>query len=132
MRLWAFRGAPPADRARFLDWFLEGYLERAPIADQLIADFSWFIRLRSLSLFLRRLRLRAMEGRNTADDPWADRMRAGFDAVPVVALTHLPPVRRYSAKSVGQLAGANAAHGLLDVVLDAHELDATRRSRHRG
>jgi Ser/Thr protein kinase RdoA (MazF antagonist) len=77
--LWAFRNAPAADRARFLGWFLEGYRERAPIADELLADFSWFIRLRSLSLFLRRVRLRATDSRRAADDPWEQRMRVAFE-----------------------------------------------------
>ena len=77
--LWAFRGAPPAERARFLGWFLEGYRDRAPVADELIADFSWFIRLRSLSLFLHRVRRRATDGRRTDDDPWEQRMRVAFE-----------------------------------------------------
>ena len=76
--LWVFRGAPPEDRTRFLDWFLEGYRERAGVVEDLLEDFSWFIRLRSLSLFVRRVRLRTSEGRRT-DDAWEQRMRTAFE-----------------------------------------------------
>jgi Ser/Thr protein kinase RdoA (MazF antagonist) len=54
--LWVFRGAPPAERRRFLDWFLSGYVKaREPDAPRL-RDFSAFIRLRTVSLLLHRLR----------------------------------------------------------------------------
>jgi amicoumacin kinase len=53
--LWAFRNAPPADRSRFLEWFLQGYRERCPIGSDLRESLSWFVRLRTLSLFSARL-----------------------------------------------------------------------------
>jgi Ser/Thr protein kinase RdoA (MazF antagonist) len=53
--LWAFRNAPPDDRARFLAWFLEGYRVRGPIEPDVREQLSWFVRLRTLSLFIARL-----------------------------------------------------------------------------
>lgn len=57
--LWAFRSAPPPDRTRFPSWFLEGYRERCAIDVDVQHQLSWFVRLRSLSLFLNRLRATA-------------------------------------------------------------------------
>lgn len=53
--LWAFRIAPPPDRSRFLAWFLEGYRERCPLDWDPCQQLSWFVRLRTLSLFIARL-----------------------------------------------------------------------------
>ena len=53
--LWAFRNAPIDDRARFLAWFLEGYRERGCIEVDVYEHLSWFVRLRTLSLFVNRL-----------------------------------------------------------------------------
>jgi Ser/Thr protein kinase RdoA (MazF antagonist) len=70
--LWAFRGAPRSDRGQFLDWFLDGYRERSPIGTDVREQLSWFVRLRSLSLFVARVG-------STADGEWDHRMRAWFD-----------------------------------------------------
>jgi Ser/Thr protein kinase RdoA (MazF antagonist) len=72
--LWAFRNAPPDDRARFLAWFLEGYRERCDITGDIQRDLSWFVRLRSLSLFLNRLHAREALG-VSEDGRWQQRMR---------------------------------------------------------
>ena len=56
---WAFRNAPPADRSRFLEWFLQGYRERCPIGSDVRELLSWFVRLRTLSLFIARLQDKA-------------------------------------------------------------------------
>lgn len=72
--LWAFRSAPPGDRSRYLEWFLEGYRERcsidagADVRDQL----SWFVRLRTLTLFLARLG-------DPSSAEWVRRTRAGLE-----------------------------------------------------
>ena len=76
--LWAFRGAPAADRRRFLAWFLEGYRERCVLDEEQLAHFSWFVRLRSLSLFAGRVADAAALGA-AADGPWEGRMRAAFE-----------------------------------------------------
>lgn len=77
--LWAFRSAPPDDRKHFLEWFLDGYRERSPVDEERLEDFSWFIRLRSLSLFLSRLRRDAAAGRPVVDGAWEQRMRGAFE-----------------------------------------------------
>lgn len=53
--LWAFRGAPSPDRSRFLEWFLEGYRELCLIDGDVRNQLTWFVRLRTLSLFVARL-----------------------------------------------------------------------------
>jgi len=76
--LWAFRGAPAADRGHYLAWFLEGYREQCDAAVDVAdvrEDLSWFVRLRSLSLFLRSIR----SGAAGPAGPWERRMRAGFE-----------------------------------------------------
>ncbi len=74
--LWAFRGAPPSDRRRFLEWFLEGYRERCAVEVDVRERLSWFVRLRTLSLFIHRLD----RSRGPASDArWERRVRAGFD-----------------------------------------------------
>lgn len=77
--LWVFRGAPPEDRRQFLEWFLEGYRERSAVDDELLEDFSWFVRLRSLALFLGRIRRDAGGARRAVDGVWEQRMRAAFE-----------------------------------------------------
>ena len=72
--LWAFRGAPPDERRRFLAWMLEGYREHAPVPDDAAEALSWLVRMRSLALFVHH-RL----GTGGADPGWAERMRAGFE-----------------------------------------------------
>jgi Ser/Thr protein kinase RdoA (MazF antagonist) len=74
--LWAFRGAPASDRARFLEWFLEGYRERCAVEVDVRERLSWFVRLRTLSLFIHQLH--ASRGSAT-DGSWERRVRAGFD-----------------------------------------------------
>lgn len=69
--LWAFRGAPQPDRRRFLTWFLEGYRERSGVEVDVRQHFSWFVRLRSLSLFL--------NGRSAADGLYERRLRTAFE-----------------------------------------------------
>lgn len=54
--LWAFRNAPPEDRARFLEWCLAGYATLRPLDRERLARFSDLIRLRTIALLLRRLR----------------------------------------------------------------------------
>lgn len=75
--LWAFRHAPPRDRACFLKWFVEGYSDHCLLEADVREEFSWFVRLRSLSLFLLRLQGDAMP---VPDDRWLARLRADFDA----------------------------------------------------
>ena len=67
---------PPFDNSA-----MDGFALRSAdlSADDLIADFSWLIRLRSLSLFLHRVRRRATDGRRIDDDPWEQRMRVAFE-----------------------------------------------------
>jgi Ser/Thr protein kinase RdoA (MazF antagonist) len=72
--LWAFRRAPADDRAMFLRWFLAGYGESRHIVADVREHLSWFVRLRSLSLFIQRL---ARGG--VTDRDWVRRLRAGFD-----------------------------------------------------
>jgi Ser/Thr protein kinase RdoA (MazF antagonist) len=74
--LWAFRHAPPRDRERFLSWFVEGYREHCPLEEDVREQLSWFVRLRSLSLFALRLQ---SDARPLPDDRWQARMRADFD-----------------------------------------------------
>ena len=72
--LWAFRDAPAADRKRFLTWFMEGYGRESAVPDESSEYLSWFVRLRSLCLFMHR------QPSNPGDDlRWAQRMRAGFE-----------------------------------------------------
>lgn len=73
--LWAFRGAAPPDRTRFLTWFLEGYGERCVVEDDVRERLSWFVRLRTLSMFIHRLQ--TSRG-SASDDRWQRRVRAGF------------------------------------------------------
>ena len=73
--LWAFRGAPSSDRGRFLRWFLDGYQERSPVDTDAREQLSWFVRLRSLSLFLHCL---LAADRSAPEGEWEQRMRAGF------------------------------------------------------
>lgn len=78
--LWAFRAAPPADRGRFLEWFLEGYREESA-ADAFVREhLSWLIRLRSLSLFACRVQAgAARDERPLTGEHWVRRMRAEFE-----------------------------------------------------
>lgn len=77
--LWAFRSAPPADRRRFLTWFLEGYRERSAVEAEVRENFSWFVRLRSLSLFINRLQDGAVSARSAADRLYERRLRTAFE-----------------------------------------------------
>jgi amicoumacin kinase len=74
--LWAFRGAPPSDRRRFLEYFLEGYREHCAAELDVRERLSWFVRLRTLSLFIHRL---DASGGAASDGRWEQRVRAGFD-----------------------------------------------------
>ncbi|MGH7717797.1 MAG: phosphotransferase enzyme family protein [Gemmatimonadaceae bacterium] len=78
--LWAFRDAPPPDRSRFLTWFLEGYREQSALEMDAREHFSWFVRVRSLSLFLNRLQAAPAIIQSAADGVWERRMRAAFEA----------------------------------------------------
>jgi len=69
--LWAFRNAPSSDRARFLEWFLRGYRERCTIDVDVHEQVPGFIRLRTLSRFINRLR-------SPCDAQWVRRTRAAF------------------------------------------------------
>lgn len=73
--LWVFRNATPAERSRFLGWFLEGYSSiREPDVERL-GCFTEFVRLRSVALLLHRLRNR--EHLNSKSDrQWADQTRS--------------------------------------------------------
>jgi len=71
--LWAFRGAEPDERRRFLDWLAEGY-GAGPAAPLDPEAVSWFVRMRSLALFAHHAR-----SPGGADPAWAARMRAGFE-----------------------------------------------------
>jgi Ser/Thr protein kinase RdoA (MazF antagonist) len=75
--LWAFRAAPPRDRGRFLSWFMDGYADHCSLEADVREQLSWFVRLRSLSLFLHKLQ-RAT--RRASDLQWEARLRAGFEA----------------------------------------------------
>lgn len=77
--LWAFRATPPPERRHFLRWFLEGYRERFAVAEDVREHVSWFVRLRSLSLFLNRLHARTVTGASGGDDRWDRRLRAEFE-----------------------------------------------------
>jgi Ser/Thr protein kinase RdoA (MazF antagonist) len=73
--LWAFRGAPPESRRRFLLWFLEGYADGGDFELDVSENFSWFVRLRSLSLFVNRVSSAPSAGQ----EAWCLRQRAAFD-----------------------------------------------------
>ncbi len=73
--LWAFRHAPPAERERFLMWFLDGYREHSPVDADARVQLSWFVRLRSLSLFIHHRRA-GSRGRSSVE--WERRQRAAF------------------------------------------------------
>jgi len=73
--LWAFRRAPVDDRARFLRWFIGGYAEYGSLDANVREHLSWFVRLRTLSLFLQRL----TPGGPTTDRAWTQQVRAAFD-----------------------------------------------------
>ena len=77
--LWAFRRAPPGDRGRFLEWFLEGYGERRSVGAEAREQLSWFVRLRSVSLFINRLYRNRTFERVDATGEWAGRLRAEFE-----------------------------------------------------
>jgi amicoumacin kinase len=76
--LWAFRGAAPDERRRFLGWFLDGYREGGGVDsaafDDVAETVGRFVRLRSLALFVHHLR------RGSASEAWAERMRAWLAA----------------------------------------------------
>lgn len=74
--LWAFRSASAAERERFLTWFLEGYREWCAVDADVRQQLSWFVRLRSLALFLNHCQ--AAGGTAAADNGWHERMRAAF------------------------------------------------------
>lgn len=70
--LWAFRNAPPGDRARFLGWFMDGYgAIREPDAERM-RRFSDLVRLRTIALLLYRLRDPARVA-HAADRDWVAR-----------------------------------------------------------
>jgi Ser/Thr protein kinase RdoA (MazF antagonist) len=72
--LWVFRNATPAERSRFLGWFLEGYSSvREPDVERL-GCFTEFVRLRSVALLLHRLRDRERFD-SESDRQWADQTR---------------------------------------------------------
>ena len=48
---------PREERDRYRGWLLAGYQEVVPIDEQLLADISWFLRLRILYVYLDRLML---------------------------------------------------------------------------
>ena len=73
--LWAFRNAPASDRSQFLNWFLEGYRERCPIDADLHEELSWFVRLRTLSLFIARVH-------DPAHAAWVQRTRVSLVSSP--------------------------------------------------
>jgi Ser/Thr protein kinase RdoA (MazF antagonist) len=73
--LWVFRNATPAERSRFLGWFLDGYSSiREPDVDRLDC-FTEFVRLRSVALLLHRLRNRERLA-SESDRRWADQTRS--------------------------------------------------------
>lgn len=74
--LWAFRHAPPRDRDRFLRWFVESYSDHCTLEADVREQLSWFVRLRSLSLFVLRLQ---GDARSVPDERWRARLRADFD-----------------------------------------------------
>lgn len=74
--LWIFRRAPAADREQFLVWFAEGYQQHCAVAAGWRESLSWFVRLRSLTLFLYRLRGGGACG---SEGRWEQRMRADFE-----------------------------------------------------
>jgi Ser/Thr protein kinase RdoA (MazF antagonist) len=51
------RRYPRHERDRYRDWLLSSYQEVSPIDQQLLADISWFLRLRILYVYLDRLML---------------------------------------------------------------------------
>jgi len=53
--LWAFRDGPRNERNQFLNWFLQGYCQHYELPSNFIADFSMFIRLKTLNLFIHHL-----------------------------------------------------------------------------
>jgi Ser/Thr protein kinase RdoA (MazF antagonist) len=73
--LWAFRHAPPSDRERFLRWFVEGYFDHCTLEAEVREHLSWFVRLRSLSLFADALQGHA---RPVPDERWQKRLRTDF------------------------------------------------------
>ncbi len=72
--VWAFRNAPRSDRTMFLVWFLEGYQERCPLDVDVREHVSWFVRLRTLALFINRLHS------GSSDAEWVRRTRAALEA----------------------------------------------------
>jgi Ser/Thr protein kinase RdoA (MazF antagonist) len=73
--LWVFRNATADQRARILEWFLDGYAAvREPDARRM-GRFSDGIRLRTVALLLHRLR-RASGFTGTADRDWVGRTEA--------------------------------------------------------
>ena len=69
--LWVFRNALSSDRAQFLAWFLHGYREHCTIDVDVREHVSWFVRVRTLSLFINRLR-------SPCDALWVRRTRAAL------------------------------------------------------
>jgi amicoumacin kinase len=69
--LWAFRNAPPLDRAQFLEWFVQGYRERCTIDVDVREQLSMFVRLRTLSRFIKLLG-------SPRDELWTRRTRAAL------------------------------------------------------
>lgn len=49
------RRYPEHERGLYREWIIEGYRSRYPLADELLAEISWFIRLRILYVYLSRL-----------------------------------------------------------------------------
>jgi len=73
--LWVFRRATAEERARILGWFLDGYAAVREPDSRCVHHFSEVIRLRTLSLLLRRLRQPARL-LGTADRDWVARTQA--------------------------------------------------------
>ncbi len=50
--LWVFRDGPREERQQFLDWFLSGYKEHMSLIENYMIDFTNFIRMRNVCLFI--------------------------------------------------------------------------------
>jgi Ser/Thr protein kinase RdoA (MazF antagonist) len=67
--LWTFRDGPIEERHQFLDWFLSGYTEHFNITKDFMIDFSNFMRVRNLCLFINHF----SEGKTKPE--WFQKMR---------------------------------------------------------
>ncbi len=50
--LWPSRHIPKENRRDVLRWFMDGYRQECSLDDQCLSEFSWFIRLRTVYLFI--------------------------------------------------------------------------------